>query len=860
MTTVEDPMRRNHDASSAESGSGLTTSLLDDLRIGVRVLRSTPLVASVAVLSLALGTGATTAIVSILNSLLLRNLPVSAPDRLGVVSTASDANRGQTPGWTYATWREIQRHTAMFDGMSALAGTRFTTTLSGETQFAEGLYASGDLFSTLGVEPLLGRTLTAADDVQGGGSDGPVAVISYNYWQRRLGASPNVVGQRLTLDRVPFTIVGVTPPAFFGVEIGRSFDVAVPLATEPLIRGGDSLLTSASDRWLTALLRVKASQSLETATAALRTLQPSIRQAALPPPQFARLRQDFLKEPFTIVAAGQGTSGLRLRERYTRPLLVVLVVVGLVLLIACANIANLQLARTADRQREFSLRVALGSSRWRLARQLFVESALLATAGAGLGALLGAWGSRMLVAQLSSSVSRVDLDLSFDWRVLGFMIALTAVTTLMFGTVPALRASRVAPADALRRREHGLAVGRRRIMSGGLVAAQIALCVVLVVTAGLFIRTLERLNQVPLGFDSDGVLVLDINATRAGVMPDERAALYQRLVAAAATVPGVEHAAAALVTPIDQGFFPLTVDNAGGTDIPGAGQVVGTFITPQWFSSYGIPIRRGRDLDDGDTAGAPLVAVVNAAFARESFPGREALGQPVEVSGGRGDLKLGRRTIVGVVGDSLSGAIRDGVKPTIYFPLTQWNVPLPVPPRVSISLSRGAPSALPSQLVRGATAALAAVNGNVDMRVRQIGDEVRASLAQERLIAMLSGFFGVLALVLAALGLYGVTAHSVARRRSELGVRLALGAPSGSIVTLVLRRLMLLVAVGLVLGVGGSFVLSRFIGALLYSVDPRDALTLVTSAAAVAVIAVLAAGVPAIRSSHIDPGQVLRES
>ena len=837
------------------------SSLWDDCRVGARILRSTPLVAFVAVLSLALGTGATTAIVSILNGLLLRNLPIAAPQRLGVVSTAPDANRGRTPGWTYATWSQIQRHRSTFDGLSALAGTRFTTTApAGESAFAEGIYASGDFFDTLGVRPLLGRTLTAADDVQGGGPDGPVAVISYNFWQRQLGASAMVVGQRLTLDRVPYTIVGVTPPAFLGLEVGRSFDVAVPLATEPLVRGRDSLVTSGVDRWLTVLVRVKDAQSFDTATAALRTVQPDIREAALPPAQFGRLRQEFLQEPFTIVAAGQGTSGLGLRQRYTRPLVVVLAVVALVLLIACANIANLQLARASDRQHEFSLRAALGASRWRLARQVFVESALLATAGAILGALLGAWGSRMLVSQLSSSVNRVDLDLSFDWRLLAFMIALTAATTLMFGTVPAFRSARTAPIDALRQRGHGLSVAGRRVLSGGLVAVQIALCVVLVVAAGLFIRTLDGLNRVPLGFDSSRVLVLDIDATRATVVPDARVSLYQRLVDAAAAVAGVESAGAALVTPIDRGFFPLTVDSAAGADVGGGDSgVVGTFITPGWFGSYGIPVRMGRDVGAGDTMGAPLVAVVNDAFARELFAGRQALGQTVEISGAGGDLKLGQRTIVGVVGDSLSGALRDGARPTVYFPFAQWNVPLPVPPRVSLSV-KAAPPIPPSQILRGTTAAVNAVDRTIDLRGRQIADEVRASVAQERLVALLSGFFGALALILAALGLYGVTAHSVARRRTELGVRLALGASSRSVVYLVLRRLALLIGVGLVLGIGGSLGLSRFIGALLYGVDPRDAVTFIASAAAVVVIAVFAASVPAIRSARIDPGQVLRES
>ena len=314
------------------------------------------------------------------------------------------------------------------------------------------------------------------------------------------------------------------------------------------------------------------------------------------------------------------------------------------------------------------------------------------------------------------------------------------------------------------------------------------------------------------------------------------------------------------MTPIDSGFFPLTVDNAGGTDT-GVGTlgVVGTFITPQWFGSYGIPVRMGRDVGAGDTKGAPLVAVVNDAFARALFPGRQALGQTVDVSGGRGDLKLEPRTIVGVVGDSLSGALRDGARPTVYFPFAQWNVPLPVPPRVSLSV-QAAPSVPPSQLLRDTTAALNGVDRNIVLRMRQLADEVRVSVAQERLIALLSGFFGVLALILAALGLYGVTAHGVARRRTEFGVRLALGASSRSVAYLVLRRLTLLIAVGLVLGIGGSLGLSQFIGALLYGVHPRDGVTFIASAAAVAVFAVFAASVPAIRSSRIDPGQALRES
>jgi predicted permease len=383
---------------------------------------------------------------------------------------------------------------------------------------------------------------------------------------------------------------------------------------------------------------------------------------------------------------------------------------------------------------------------------------------------------------------------------------------------------------------------------------------VLVVGAGLFIRTLARLTDVPLGFDSDRVLVVDVDATRTGVAPGERVSLYGRLVDAVTATPGVEHAAAALVTPVSGGFFALAVEGGGAREVPTTSrQVVGTFITPQWFASYDIPLRAGRDLEASDTTGAPLVAVVNEAFARALFPGGGALGQVVELSGGRGDIRLGRRTIVGVVGDSLSGPLRDGVKPTVYFPFTQWNAPLPVPSRVSISVRSLAPSVRPSQMVRSATTALTTVNSSLNVRVRQIGDELRASLAQERVIATLSGFFGAFALLLAGLGLYGVTAHRVARRRSELGVRLALGAPPGSLVILIARGLMQLVVVGLALGIGGGLALSRFVASLLYGVEPQDAMTFAAAAIVVALVAVVAASVPVLRSCRLDPGSVLRE-
>jgi predicted permease len=837
--------------------SGALASVSQDLRVGLRALRATLRITVVAILSLALGSGATIAVFSILNGLLLRTLPVSEPERLGVISTSSDASRGQTPGWTARTWQELQSRQTLFDSVAAFSGVRLATDTSGQPEQADVLLVSGDFFHTVGVRSAFaGRLLTASDDVVGGGRDGAVAVVSHAYWQSYLGGSATVIGRRIVLNRVSFTVVGVTPAPFIGLETGRAFDIAVPLAAEPMIRGRDALSNSPVDRWLTVLVRLKPDQSLERATSALQAAQAQIREAALPPPAFARTRQDFLKEPFTVVDGGRGTSGLRLRARYTRPLMVLLAVGGLVLLIACANIANLQLARGADRFQEFSVRAALGSSRWRLLRQLLVESAALAVAGGLLGALLGGWASRALVAQLSSAASPLTLDVSADIRVILFVFLLTAAITLLFGVVPAIRASRVAPVDALRRRQGGANAGPG-LLSGWLIVAQVALCVVLVTGAGLFVRTLDRLVAIPLGFDPDRVLVVDVDVTPAGVPPAQRPELIERIVSSVAATPGVEDAAAALITPVvSSRAFPLSITPPAGGGQPRP--VVGTFVTSGWFASYGMAVKAGRDLSAGDAIGSPLVAVVNETFARTMFSGASAIGQVVAIAGAGGDIQLGQRTIVGVVGDSLTGSLRDGVKPMLYMSFSQWNVPLPMPANFSISVRSSSSLHDGSRLAQDVTAAIRAVNPDVDLRVRQIADELRASMAQERLVAFLSGFFGVLALVLAALGLYGVTAHGVARRRTELGIRLALGAPAATIVTLVVRQLLLFAGAGVLLGVGGGHVLSQFIAGLLYGVEARDGTIFAISAVAVAAMAVVAAAVPAWRSAHADPMQVLR--
>jgi predicted permease len=386
-----------------------------DVRLAFRALRLTPIVTMVAVVSLTLGIGANTAIFSLVNSLSLRVLPVTDPQQLALV-TATPRQTGSAgpllPFWTYAIWTEIQKRSNAFDGVLAWSSLRFNLAQGGEMQPVDGLFVSGDFFRTLGVTPLLGRTFSIGDDARGGGPDGAVAVVSYGFWQRHFGGAANVIGVPIVVERVPYTVVGVTPSDFFGPEVGRAFDVAVPIGTEPLMRGKDTALDIRFNYWLNIMVRLRAGQSFQTATTVLRGLQPQIRQGAMPRTFLPRFEATFLQDPFTLVPAAAGTSTLR--QRYALPLLIILTVVAFVLLIACANIANLLLARAAARRHELSVRVALGASRWRLARQLIVESLVLSGVGMGAGCWLAVRGSRFLVAQLSTSVDRVFLDLSLD--------------------------------------------------------------------------------------------------------------------------------------------------------------------------------------------------------------------------------------------------------------------------------------------------------------------------------------------------------------------------------------------------------------------------------------------------------------
>ena len=809
------------------------------LRMASRTLRATPAVSAIVVLTLALGIGANTAIFSVVNSLLLRTLPVPEPGRLATISSDYALAHGfkAGAGWNYEMWRRLQQIPPIFAGALLWSQPTFNLARSGEKDPARTLLVSGSFFGTLGIQPLAGRLLTVEDDVRGGGKDGPVAVISHRLWRERFGGVTDAIGRSLTLDGAPFTIVGVTPPEFLGIEVGQAFDVAVPLGTEPLILGKRSSIDERRSFTFAVLVRLKPGQSLEAATAVLRSIQPAVLGVA--PERLAEVLPSFLKEPFVAVAAPTGTSDFsRLRVQYERPLLTLQVLVGLVLLIACVNVSSVLLTQASGRRHEIGVRLALGATKRQLIPQLLIESLLLSAAGAALGSLLASWGSRALVAQFSSLDRAILLNLTPDWHVVGVTAAVSLATAVLVGTAPALRATNVHPLAALRGSggARGTSEGRARSTSG-LVVVQIALSLMLVAAAGLLIRTFGRLLNVPLGFDSDRVLIASVDTARARVDPADRLSFYQRLAETVSSVPGVEHAAASMDTPLSR---------ARQAPVLSMAQRVESVVGPAWFATYGTRLVAGRDFSAQDAAGAPRTAIVNQAFARKFFPDKNALGEVTEAM-----------TIVGIVGDAVFATVRGGVRPTIYIPLAQ-SAGKGMPGRTEVQVGIRTAAGPPAVLARSVAAALSAVDPDLSFSCRPLGDYVDTSVSQERVLARLAGLFGGLALLLTGLGLYGVTSYAVSRRQFEIGIRMALGAQRAHVLRLILVRSLAITAAGVFLGLAASVATTRYLATLLFGVGALDMLTLTGVALVLVVVAAAAAGIPARRATRIDPLIALR--
>lgn len=826
-----------------QRGLAWLLAIVRDARIGVRLLRRSPVFALTAVASLALGLGANAAIFSIVDHLLLRALPVRHADRLLMIDTGS---------LTYPIWEQVRARAGEFDGAGAWANQEMATRLDGVSRREQAMYVSGGLFELLGVVPVLGRTITTEDDRRGGGPHGPVAVISHAYWERAFGRNPNVLGRTIVVERVPFTIVGVMPPSFFGPEVGRSFTVALPFGAEPLIRGSSSVLDERRNWWLNVLIRRRVDQTEAQVAAALRAMQPAIREATRTP------NPDYLTDPLGVTSAEQGRSVLR--GRYRDALWVLMGASVVVLLVTCANVANLLLARTQARRAEMSVRLAMGAPRGRLIQQLVVESAVLSVIGALVGVLVALWTARLIVAQISTPAAPVTLDVALDWRLVLFTTLVAALVTPLFAIVPALRATRLAPAEAMREQSRSVTGEGTQTLGQALVLGQIAASLVLVVLAGLLVGTFTKLAYRPLGLESRRIAVASLSLQPDSVPEGERAGLYERVRRQLAGLPGVADTTLAAIAPLSGPGWNSGVVDIDGTEVGGdrpARMVWMNAVSDGFFATYGIPLRAGREVSAADAADGPPVMVVNETFVRRFIGSGSAVGRRVR-SGvpGRPETYGAYREIVGVVGDALYRRdLRREVEPTVFIPLTQ--VDGPVGESITISVRSRAADA--SSLVGPISQAVESADGRLTSQVVAHQVFVRTALTQERLIATVAGLFGGLALLLAVVGLYGVTAYAVSRRRGEIGVRLALGATPRRVLGLVLRRVAVLVALGIVAGVAVSMWAGEAVRVLLHGLEPSDPRTLIGAAAILLVTGGLAGAIPAWRAARTPPAVCLRE-
>jgi predicted permease len=779
------------------------STLIQDVRYGLRGFRKNPGFAATAVLSLALGIGANTAIFHLFDALLFRPLPVKSPEQLVLVTGYVGDQR--------SLMLNNGERTA-FSGSETLAGlcasrhSRIRVTRSGESQFAEGMFAGGNCFALLGVGAALGRAIDETDDQPA--ADTLAAVLSYGYWRRQFGADPGVIGQNFDLDGRPFTIVGVAPPGFLGLEPGAPADIIVPLTSFH-----SPLLTNPDVYWLRLLGRRKSGVSIEQVQADL-----EVRASRIP--QSSKPNRSAPAERIEVVPAGSGFGAARME--FSLPLRLLMGAVALVLLIACANLASLLLARTSRRRREIDLRMALGAGRGRLLRQFLTESVLLS----GLGGLAGtgiAWVTTTLLVQaMSRGRAPIGVDLSMDGRTLLFIGAAGLVTGVLFGILPALRAIRHTSSGAL----HGarLKTGLRR-WSTALIVVQVAFCVVVLVSAGLLLGSLRKLQQVDPGFRKEHVLLLTIRPDN--YQGQSAISLHREILHRLAAIPGVEVVTTFMDAPL------------GGSSITTKSFSINQ-VGPGFFDVMGIPLLAGRAMTEQDAVEARPVAVISARVARQFFPDRSPLGQHLAVFGHD-------RVVVGVVGDARYRSLRQPAEPMVYEP--------EFGPGSYALRTAGDPRAL-AGFVRHE---LRDVARDVPVWSLDTLDAlVDGTLVQERMVSSLCGWFGVFALLIASIGLYGRLSYSVAERTGEIGVRMALGAKQSGVLWMVLRDALMLALCGIAIGVPLALASTRLFRTLLFAVAPADATTLVAIAAGIIAVTTIAGYIPARRAASVDPVVALR--
>jgi predicted permease len=831
-------------------------TLYQDLRYALRLLIKSPAFTSVAVLTLALGIGANTAIFTVVNALLLRMLPIKDPQQLVVVGDPSWANgrsngTPRTENFSYPLYKELRDNNSVLTGLCAAATDHRIEVEAGQGGPSDerivGRMVSGNYFPVLGLNPAAGRLFADSDDTAENAN--PVVVLGYGYWQRKFALSPSILGKDIRLNGYPFTVVGVTPLGFDGDVVGEEMDLYVPLSMQPEIVRGRNWRNKPGTSWLSLIGRLKKGMTAEQAEADVNV----ILQQSLKGPYGAMLSADDLKFMRTAkIKVAPGGGGIsELRRDYRIPLFLLMGIVGLVLLIACVNVANLLLARASVRGKEIAVRLAIGASRGRLMQQLFTESILLAFAGGIAGSMLAIWGVRLLVRIFDSSAA---LPLAPDWRVLSFTLAICLVTGILFGLVPALRTLNVQVTPALKDTTAVLSESRSRFGWGkGLVAGQVALSLLVLFAAGLLVRSLQKVMSQDFGYQRGQLVIARLDPTAAGYKSDKMKLLAQQLVTRLSSLPGVKN-----VTYSVNGLFAGS-ESGDAIIVPGFKAnndkdrvAMEDYVGPGYFGAIGIPILVGRGIEAQDTATSTRVAVVNEAMVKHFFAGQNPVGRQFTIE----DVdELNKPfTVVGVsrnAKDHGSG-LREDVKPRFYQAYQQTTDPTQIILEVEAA---GAPSAAISA-IRGE---IKAVDSRIPVAfVNTLDKLVRGSAADQIALAKLSAFFAGLALLLACVGLYGVMSYTVAGRTREIGLRMALGARRFDVLQLILREAMWLVGFGLAIGIPLSLASSRLLSSMLYELKSTDPVSLFGVMAILAVVAALAGYIPARRATKVDPMIALR--
>ena len=829
-------------------------TLLQDLKYGLRMLGRSPGFTAVAVLTLALGIGANTAIFSLLNAVMLRQLPVQNPGQLVLLGTGvgrgSTSTFAFTRTYSYPFYREMQQKNQVFSDVSAVLSLLFEH-MHGAVDGSANLepmnvqLVSGTYFSMLGVKPIMGRMFSGADDVPQGAH--PIAIASYSWWKHRFGPDPSVVGKTVTFGSTVYTIVGIAPPEFFGTQVGESPDLWIPLSMEKQVSPGWNGL---DDKWfesLEILGRLKPGVTVSQAEANVNLLARQIWHGFAGPVLTKDQQNRLDRAHIPLTPAGRGLPHLRLM--FSLPLQILMVVVGLVLLIACANIANLLLARASTRQREIAVRMAVGAGRSRLVRQMLTESLLIAFLGGILGVFFASWASQLLLVMVSTGHSPLPLNVAPDARVFAFTFLVSCLTAALFGTFPALRATQIDLTPALKEARGGVAILGRNRVARVLVVSQVALSLVLLTGTGLFLRTLVNLANVDTGFNKENVLLFRMDPPAVGYKEDSRLVnLYQQIEQKVSAEPGVRAASISFFT-FSQGEWSGDVVVQGRASQDADPNVMHNVVGQNYFTTMGIPLLVGRVLGPQDTEKSQKVAVINETMAKDYFPS----GSPVGRRFGIGDDPKNGSDIevVGVVGDAKYVDLREKPQPAAYYPYTQrvgfYN-------DLEVRYS-GDPAAIIAEVRR----AVGEVDHSLPVTYENtLAQQVNQSVNTETLIAQLSAFFGLLAVFLACIGIYGLMSYTVSRRTNEIGIRMALGACRSGVLWMVMRESMILVGIGVVVGLPVALAADRLVSRMLYGLGAIDPLSMAVAGIILLAFALLAGYLPARRAAKVDPMVALR--